>query len=129
MRAMCEPQREIVRGWLATAGVAIATIAIAAAAAGVPATRAQEPAPQEPAAKEPAAVKAADEAKPAMEARENADYYIQNNQPDKAAPFLEAFMKRADEETDPELRQTAAGLAKRLHPDAIVEESPAMEPA
>src|SRR5947209_1633770 len=86
MRAMCERRRGIVRGWLATAGGAVATIAMAAWAAGVPPARAQEPADAKA-----AALKAEPEARPAMEARENADYYINNNQPDKAKPYLEAF--------------------------------------
>jgi hypothetical protein len=63
--------------------VAIASIAIAAGAAGVPSARAQEP----------AVVKAADEARAAIEAWENADYYTRNNQADKAAPFLEKFQQ------------------------------------
>jgi hypothetical protein len=83
MRATCERRRGILKGWLATAAVAIATVAIASGTAGVPLARAQQSVP----------VKAAEEARAAIEAWDAAEYYTRNGQVDKAAPFLEKFRK------------------------------------
>ncbi len=86
MRADRERRRGNVRGWLATAMVAIATIVMAAGAAGIPSARAQQQ-------QQPAVVKASEEAKPAIEAWESAEYYTRAGQAGKAAPYLERFQK------------------------------------
>src|SRR5262249_30463582 len=62
---------------------AIAMIVMAMGMAGVPSARAQQP----------ATVTLSPEARTAIEAWDNADYYTRAGQHDKAAPFLEQFQK------------------------------------
>lgn len=107
MRTTCERRHGILRGWPATTTTTTTTatnatataatttmviaIAIVAAAVGVPSARAQQQPPPQPESQQPAAVKAAEEARAAIEAWDSADFYTRNGLHAKAAPFLEKF--------------------------------------
>src|SRR5690242_5413266 len=77
MRADRERRRGIATGWPAM--IAIAAMGMA----GVPTTWAQQP----------ATVTISPEARTAIEAWDNADFYTHAGQHDKAAPYLEQFQK------------------------------------